>query len=444
MAIMKFETREKTLRLNEIFKDDGIYPREKIDEKRIEFFSNLMKEGTIFPPIKIVKDKSGKHILLDGFHRYSAFKKLQRNEIACDLIDAEPHLWRLLSVRFNFDSSQPLKFGEIKKAIYDTWCKDNIRDKQQIADMLGCSVKWVRKVVKDLERSEEVKKLILARKIKEEENSSIRDIAKRIGWSKSKAHRLLIETTESDEEPQSLTVNADQTTEENNRDPGLEIQSQAEPAYLHAEKVIENFDRFGHPWEPDQKETLYAFDGIKNNLPVEAISGHIDKNPAWIRNAAYILLSLYHHDEDHAKQAVAISENLSVNIGRINFIHWLFTHWQNILPERKPLFQWILSNQSRYRDDRINKLVRLEHLYWHSKNVEAEKIEEDENGQHLLTELSAETLSYLSQISGYFENLKRYLRNYDIETVLAKDLLERINRIMISQNRIQDQLHKFI
>ena len=70
--------------------------------------------------------------------------------------------------------------------------------------------------------------------------------------------------------------------------------------------------------------------------------------------------------------------------------------------------------------------------------------ENDENKQYFLAELSNEKLTRLDQISAYFEDLKRYLRSHDIETVLAKDLLERLNLIMISQNRIQDHLYRFI
>ena len=62
----------------------------------------------------------------------------------------------------------------------------------------------------------------------------------------------------------------------------------------------------------------------------------------------------------------------------------------------------------------------------------------------LLTELSADKLTSLNQISAYFEDLKRYIRNYDIEAALAKGLLERLNLIMISQNRIQDHLYRSI
>lgn len=108
------------------------------------------------------------------------------------------------------------------------------------------------------------------------------------------------------------------------------------------------------------------------------------------------------------------------------------------------MFQWILANQSQYRDNRVSELIRLEHLYWHGENMDTENIENDESENRMLTELSTDTLTRLNQISTCFEDLKRYLRNYDIETALAKDLLERLNLIMISQNRIRDHLCRFI
>lgn len=175
-----------------------------------------------------------------------------------------------------------------------------------------------------------------------------------------------------------------------------------EPAFQNAEKIIENFDKFSHDWQPDQKETLYAFDGIRMGRSVETISEQSGKNHNWIRSAAYVLLAIHHQDQRDSEHLFTISEKLSVNIERVNFINYLFTHWPNTLPERKDLFQWILNNQTQYRDDRISEMVRLEHLYWHSKNVDAEKLETDEEGDRMLRELSAEAYSRLSQITTYF------------------------------------------
>jgi len=444
VPMIRFESKEKVLRLDEIFKDDSIYPRERTDEKRIDFFSDLIGEGTQFPPIKIVRDTSGRYVLIDGFHRYSAFIKLKRTEITCDLIDAAPQLWRLLSVGFNSDSSQPLKPGEIKRAIHDAWCKDNVRNKRQIADMVGCSVQWVRKVVKGLAQKEESEKLALARKLKDEENLPVRDIAERIGWSKTKTHRLLSEDSKTENGSENDLMDSGRSSKQKPRMTSTETPPQTEPSFQDAENVIRNFNRYNHEWEPDQKETLYVFDGIKNNIPVQVISDHINRGPGWVRNTASVLLLFYQNDENRYDQLQDISDALSADIDRIQSIQWFFIHWPNILPERHSLFQWILSNPPRYRDDRVSQLIRLEHLHWHNDSEDAQGLESDQDQHRLLSELSEDTLSRLNRISAHFEDLKRYLRNYDIDTALAKDLLERMNLIMILQNRIRDHLCKFI
>jgi transcriptional regulator with XRE-family HTH domain len=298
-------------------------------------------------------------------------------------------------------------------------------------------------VTKDLGQEEDDEKLALVRKLQQEENASIREIADKVGWSKSTIHRKLNQQAEPDE-TETETIHATQTktpADETEFDSDNDQPETTEPAFQNAKKIIENFDKFSHKWEPDQKETLYAFDGIRMGWSVETISEQSGKNPNWIRIAAYILLALHQRDSE---QLFGISEKLSVNIERTNFINYLFTHWPNTLPERKDLFQWILNNQTQYRDDRISELVRFEHLYWHSKNVDAEKLETDEDGDRVLRELPAENYSRLSEITTYFEDLKKYIRNYEVETALAKDLMERLNHIRIPQNRIQDHLHKFI
>ena len=89
-------------------------------------------------------------------------------------------------------------------------------------------------------------------------------------------------------------------------------------------------------------------------------------------------------------------------------------------------------------------MVRLEHLHWHNENADAEELETDEEGDRVLRELPTDTNAKLSEINTYFENLKKYIRNHEIETALAKDLMERLNHILIPQNRIQDHLRRFI
>jgi hypothetical protein len=92
----------------------------------------------------------------------------------------------------------------------------------------------------------------------------------------------------------------------------------------------------------------------------------------------------------------------------------------------------------------MSQLIRLEHLHWQNDSEDTQGFESDQDQHRLLSELPDDTLSRLNRISAHFEDLKRYLRNYDIDTALAKDLLERMNLIMILQNRIRDHLCKYI
>ncbi|BBO80438.1 hypothetical protein DSCO28_10040 [Desulfosarcina ovata subsp. sediminis] len=310
--------------------------------------------------------------------------------------------------------------------------------------MVGCSVQWVRKVVRDLEQKEESEKLALARELKDEKNLPVRDIAERIGWSKTKTHRLLSENPKTANSPEHDLADSRRSSKQKPHMAAIETLSQTEPSFQNAESVIRNFDRFKHEWKTDEKETLYTFDGIKNNLPVQAISDHIGRSPGWIRNTANVLLVFYQNDENRPDPLQEIADALSVDIDRIQFSHWLFAHWPNILPERHSLFQWLLSNPPRYRDDRMSQLIRLEHLHWHNDSEDSRGLESDQDQHLLLSELSDDILSRLNRISTHFEDLKRYLRNYDIDTALAKDLLERMNLIMILQNRIRDHLCKYI
>jgi hypothetical protein len=77
-----------------------------------------------------------------------------------------------------------------------------------------------------------------------------------------------------------------------------ESQPKAESSFHNADSVIRNFDRFDHEWKADQKETLNAFDGIKNNIPVQAVSDHIVKSPGWIRSTASVPLLFYQNHEN--------------------------------------------------------------------------------------------------------------------------------------------------
>ncbi len=214
--------------------------------------------------------------------------------------------------------------------------------------------------------------------------------------------------------------------------------------WRHAQTIIENFSKIQHPWKPDQKEILYMLDGIIHNLPADAIARKIHRSPAWIRVMACSLLAFHQQDEIHPVLPVELAEKLLVGINQLDFIHCLFTHWGNLLPERKALFQWVLFNQPSCHNDRVSQIMRREHLHWYSQNKEARKKRKFKDDQWRSTGLSAETFVRLNQINETFKELKRDLRENDIEVSTARDLLERLNLILISYNLIRDKLVKLL
>ena len=70
--------------LSDIILDETIYPREKIDQKRVGIFAENIRDGLTFDPIEVQPHptKEGKYRILDGVHRYSANKATGATEIS--------------------------------------------------------------------------------------------------------------------------------------------------------------------------------------------------------------------------------------------------------------------------------------------------------------------------------------------------------------------------
>ncbi len=69
--------------ISDIFLDETIYPRENVDPKRIGIFAENLRDGFAFEPIEIQDhpNKPGKYRILDGGHRWSAYKEVGQTEI---------------------------------------------------------------------------------------------------------------------------------------------------------------------------------------------------------------------------------------------------------------------------------------------------------------------------------------------------------------------------
>ncbi len=72
-----------TIPISDIYLDEYIYPRENIDHKRINVFVENLRDNFKFDPIKVqaIPGQKGKYRILDGAHRWNAFKKAGRRMI---------------------------------------------------------------------------------------------------------------------------------------------------------------------------------------------------------------------------------------------------------------------------------------------------------------------------------------------------------------------------
>ncbi|MDO9579741.1 MAG: DNA methyltransferase [Bacteroidales bacterium] len=93
-----------TIPIAAIILDEDIYPRKGIDPKRVGIFAENLRDGFKFDPIEVepVPDQPGRYRLLDGAHRWSAYKSTGTTETE--------------AVIKNLDGTDPLLYAA-KKAI---------------------------------------------------------------------------------------------------------------------------------------------------------------------------------------------------------------------------------------------------------------------------------------------------------------------------------------
>jgi len=174
--------RVSRLGLSMIKHDQGIYPREKTDWERVQLYKEAMEEGAEFPPIIIADD----YTLLDGNHRYYAYKELGIEEISAEVWEVPETLKPIFAQAVNTEkeiSDTPLTTGEKKKAILRDWEILSHLPKQErietIAKVLKTSVSYVRKVLAQAGYIEDLREKMKTRALKlKQAGLSTRQIAK--------------------------------------------------------------------------------------------------------------------------------------------------------------------------------------------------------------------------------------------------------------------------
>ena len=69
--------------ISAIILDEAIYPRKAIDHRRVAMFADNIRDGFTFDPIEVepVPGRPGIYRILDGAHRWSAYKAMGITEI---------------------------------------------------------------------------------------------------------------------------------------------------------------------------------------------------------------------------------------------------------------------------------------------------------------------------------------------------------------------------
>jgi len=105
--------------LSSIILDESIYPRKGIDHRRVGLFAENIRDGFAFDPIEVAPcpDKPGWYRLLDGAHRWSAYKSTGVEEVK--------------AIIKNLDGNDPLLYAATKaigpKQLTEDEAKDTAR-----------------------------------------------------------------------------------------------------------------------------------------------------------------------------------------------------------------------------------------------------------------------------------------------------------------------------
>jgi len=138
--------------ISSIILDEEIYPRKGIDQKRVGIFAENIRDGFKFDPIEVEPhpDKPGKYRLLDGVHRWSAYKAVGEAEtdaiIIKDLDGTDP----LLYAAKKAIGPKQLTEDEAKDTARRAYSKNTSLRSEDIGKAIGRSRQTVDSYIADL------------------------------------------------------------------------------------------------------------------------------------------------------------------------------------------------------------------------------------------------------------------------------------------------------
>ena len=131
--------------LDSLVTDAGTQVRSDIDDAVVDEYVQALLDGAQFPPLVVFR-VDGVHLLADGYHRVSAYRKAGRSETGADVYHGtrEDALWFALGA--NRAHGQRLSGGDKRRAIelaYRAWPD---LSQVRIAAQVGCAQPYVGEV----------------------------------------------------------------------------------------------------------------------------------------------------------------------------------------------------------------------------------------------------------------------------------------------------------
>ena len=143
--------------ISSIILDEDIYPRKGIDPMRVGIFAENIRDGFKFEPIEVepAPDKPGRYRLLDGAHRWSAYKSTGAEEaesIIKNLHGTDPLLYAAKKAIGPRQLTEDEARGTAKRA----YNKNPALTSSDIGKAIGCSRQTVDSYIADLRAATQV------------------------------------------------------------------------------------------------------------------------------------------------------------------------------------------------------------------------------------------------------------------------------------------------
>lgn len=150
----------RKLAIQSIIIDDNLQMRVAIDESVIDDYAFLMKDGVEFPPLIVFEDNActermrsdKQYWLVDGFHRYYAYKLNNTKYIPCTIYKGDFFHARLYALSANSTHGLPRSNADKRKAVLEALFDPelSLHSNRQIALYCGVSRRFVDKLRHEL------------------------------------------------------------------------------------------------------------------------------------------------------------------------------------------------------------------------------------------------------------------------------------------------------